>query len=169
MAKTSAAGSVGAGGTGSSSLRINKTMEKQSEVSSLSMLSMNSADGDDGLLASSTANSSTHSTEIVQERSRYSRSSTMSSISVSSDILRHRDGSSVGEARDEVDLFSNDWQRLSHSAAKHKMAIRPIKKKGGPSRQHRRTLEVGDKVVIKMYLIYIWYIFSFVDFHTRGQ
>ncbi|XP_075165312.1 uncharacterized protein LOC142237787 isoform X2 [Haematobia irritans] len=137
LAKTSA--SAGGSGTGiatSSSLRTKQTtMEKQNEASSLSLLSMNSADGDD-LLASSTA------TEIVQERSRYSRSSTMSSISMSSDILRHRD-SSFGEARDEVDLFSSDWQRLSHSAAKHKMAIRPTKKKGGPSRQHRRTLETS--------------------------
>lgn len=121
--------------------------EKHSEVSSLSLLSMNSTDGEDVLVATSTANNSTATittTEIVQERSlatRYSRSSTLSSISMSPDILRHRD-SSFADAKDEVDLFSSDWQRLSHSAAKHKMAIRPAKKKGGPSRQHRRTLDV---------------------------
>ncbi|XP_059226351.1 serine-rich adhesin for platelets isoform X1 [Stomoxys calcitrans] len=141
LAKTN--GSTGGSGNGTTSLRIKQShhhMEKQSEASSLSLLSMNSADGDD-LLATSTANNSL-STEIRQEHSRYSRSSTMSSLSMSSDILRHRD-SSLGEPKDEVDLFSSDWQRLSHSAAKHKMAIRPAKKKGGPSRQHRRTLETS--------------------------
>ncbi|XP_065367502.1 serine-rich adhesin for platelets isoform X2 [Calliphora vicina] len=122
--------------------------EKHSEVSSLSLLSMNSNEGEDLMVNSSTATTTTNNsttTEIVQERStatRYSRSSTMSSISTSSDILRHRD-SSFNDAKDEVDLFSSDWQRLSHSAAKHKMAIRPTKKKGGPSRQHRRTLETS--------------------------
>ncbi|XP_037814943.1 putative uncharacterized protein DDB_G0277255 isoform X2 [Lucilia sericata] len=135
---------------GASASASNKSImgEKHSEVSSLSLLSMNSNEGEDLLLNSTTITnntSSTTTTEVVQERStasRYSRSSTMSSISMSSDILRHRD-SSFNDTKDEVDLFSSDWQRLSHSAAKHKMAIRPTKKKGGPSRQHRRTLETS--------------------------
>ncbi|XP_023297113.2 serine-rich adhesin for platelets [Lucilia cuprina] len=136
--------------TGASASASNKSImgEKHSEVSSLSLLSMNSNEGDDLMLNSTTItnnSSTTTTTEVVQERStanRYSRSSTMSSISMSSDILRHRD-SSFNDTKDEVDLFSSDWQRLSHSAAKHKMAIRPTKKKGGPSRQHRRTLETS--------------------------
>ncbi|XP_058982218.1 bromodomain-containing protein DDB_G0270170 isoform X2 [Musca domestica] len=147
MAKPPMGGNMpGSGGiTSSTSLRTHKhqSMEKQSENSSLSLLSMNSADGEEMMLTSTANNSTTSSTEVVQERARYSRSSTMSSISVSSDILRHRDSSSLMSGGDEVDLFSSDWQRLSHSAAKHKMAIRPAKKKGGPSRQHRRTLETS--------------------------
>ncbi|XP_061401016.1 serine-rich adhesin for platelets-like [Musca vetustissima] len=141
-------GGIGGGGmASSSSLRTHhkqSSMEKQSENSSLSLLSMNSSVEGEEMMVTSTANNSTSSTtEIVQERSRYSRSSTMSSISMSSDILRHRESSSLLSGGDEVDLFSSDWQRLSHSAAKHKMAIRPAKKKGGPSRQHRRTLETS--------------------------
>ncbi|XP_061400147.1 serine-rich adhesin for platelets-like [Musca vetustissima] len=140
-------GGIGGGMASSSSLRTHhkqSSMEKQSENSSLSLLSMNSSVEGEEMMVTSTANNSTSSTtEIVQERSRYSRSSTMSSISMSSDILRHRESSSLLSGGDEVDLFSSDWQRLSHSAAKHKMAIRPAKKKGGPSRQHRRTLETS--------------------------
>ncbi|XP_060652423.1 serine-rich adhesin for platelets isoform X2 [Drosophila nasuta] len=82
------------------------------EVSSLSLLSSNSTDGEDS--------SQSHRQLMCK--------------SMSSDILR-------SHAPDEqVDGVSLDRQRLSHAAAKHKMAIRPAKKKG-PSRQHRRTLE----------------------------
>ncbi|XP_073846366.1 uncharacterized protein isoform X2 [Musca autumnalis] len=150
VAKPNLPTGMGAGGTSSSSsLRTSSnkhqsTMEKHSENSSLSLLSMNSSADGEEMMVTSTANNSTSSTEVIhQERSRYSRSSTMSSISMSSDILRHRESSSMLSGGDEVDLFSSDWQRLSHSAAKHKMAIRPAKKKGGPSRQHRRTLETS--------------------------
>lgn len=124
----------------------------QSEVSSLSLLSMNSGDGDD-LLASSTANNSTISTkEFMQERAlstslggrSLTRSSTVSTTSVTSEIYRHSSSGSLGNdsTRDEPDLLGAKCQRLSHSAAKHKMALRPAKKKG-PSRMHRRTLEVS--------------------------
>lgn len=145
--------------------------EKHSEVSSLSLLSMNSNEGEDFLATSTSTAINSTTTEIVQERTtatRYSRSSTMSSISMSSDILRHRD-SSFNDTKDEVDLFSSDWQRLSHSAAKHKMAIRPIKKKGGPSRQHRRTLEVSLLNTCKEYLLIIKNCIILIDFNTRGQ
>ncbi|XP_062127792.1 uncharacterized protein LOC133840145 [Drosophila sulfurigaster albostrigata] len=82
------------------------------EVSSLSLLSSNSTDGEDS--------SQSHRQLMCK--------------SMSSDILR-------SHAPDEqVDGVSLDRQRLSHAAAKHKMAIRPAKKKG-PSRHHRRTLE----------------------------
>ncbi|KAH8299742.1 hypothetical protein KR044_005319 [Drosophila immigrans] len=82
------------------------------EVSSLSLLSSNSTDGEDS--------SQSHRQLMCK--------------SMSSDILR-------SNATDEqVDGVSLERQRLSHAAAKHKMAIRPAKKKG-PSRQHRRTLE----------------------------
>ncbi|XP_053962495.1 probable serine/threonine-protein kinase DDB_G0282963 isoform X2 [Anastrepha ludens] len=124
----------------------------QSEVSSLSLLSMNSGDGEE-ILAASTANNSTTSTkEVVQDRSMTSsfggrsitRSSTVSTTSVCSEIYRHSSSASLGSDsnRDEPDLLGAKCQRLSHSAAKHKMALRPAKKKG-PSRQHRRTLETS--------------------------
>ncbi|XP_004517552.2 serine-rich adhesin for platelets isoform X2 [Ceratitis capitata] len=124
----------------------------QSEVSSLSLLSMNSGDGDD-LFASSTANNSTISTkEFMQERAlstslggrSLTRSSTVSTTSVTSEIYRHSSSGSLGNdsTRDEPDLLGAKCQRLSHSAAKHKMALRPAKKKG-PSRMHRRTLETS--------------------------
>lgn len=88
------------------------------EVSSLSLLSTNSTDGEES--------------QQVQHRQLLCKSS-------SSDILRHH-----GD-EDEVDAVGLERQRLSHAAAKHKMAIRPAKKKG-PSRQHRRTLEVSGKI-----------------------
>ncbi|XP_054090156.1 formin-J isoform X1 [Zeugodacus cucurbitae] len=126
-----------------------------SEVSSLSLLSMNSGDGDE-LFTASTANNSTISTkEYVQERSMtatsstlsgrsVTRSSTVSTTSVSSEIYRHSSSGSLASdtTRDEPDLLGAKCQRLSHSAAKHKMALRPAKKKG-PSRLHRRTLETS--------------------------
>ncbi|KAH8280524.1 hypothetical protein KR018_009067 [Drosophila ironensis] len=92
----------------------------QSEVSSLS-LNSNEAETED-------SQSSSH-------HKHYSRVSTSSSISVGSDILRpHHD--------DDVDAIGAERHRLSHAAAKHKMAIRPAKKKG-PTRQHRMTLQVS--------------------------
>ncbi|XP_050326453.1 LOW QUALITY PROTEIN: serine-rich adhesin for platelets [Bactrocera neohumeralis] len=126
-----------------------------SEVSSLSLLSMNSGDGDE-LFTASTANNSTISAkEFVQERSltttsstvsgrSITRSSTVSTTSVSSEIYRHSSSGSLASDtnRDEPDLLGAKYQRLSHSAAKHKMALRPAKKKG-PSRLHRRTLETS--------------------------
>nr|XP_014102174.1 serine-rich adhesin for platelets isoform X2 [Bactrocera oleae]XP_036230689.1 serine-rich adhesin for platelets isoform X2 [Bactrocera oleae]XP_036230690.1 serine-rich adhesin for platelets isoform X2 [Bactrocera oleae]XP_036230691.1 serine-rich adhesin for platelets isoform X2 [Bactrocera oleae] len=126
-----------------------------SEVSSLSLLSMNSGDGDE-LFTASTANNSTISTkEFLQERSMtttsstvsgrsITRSSTVSATSVSSEIYRHSSSGSLASDtnRDEPDLLGAKCQRLSHSAAKHKMALRPAKKKG-PSRLHRRTLETS--------------------------
>jgi len=86
------------------------------EVSSLSLLSANSTDGDG-------EDSQSHSHRQLVCKS------------FSSDILR-------SHPEDDVDAVGQDRQRLSHAAAKHKMAIRPVKKKG-PSRQHRRTLEVS--------------------------
>ncbi|XP_055907903.1 putative mediator of RNA polymerase II transcription subunit 26 isoform X3 [Eupeodes corollae] len=95
----------------------------QSEVSSLSMLSMNSTIDFDDELPSSTAN---HSGDFSSAADRTS-SSISSKFSADSSRSEH------------VELFSSNWTRLSHSAAKHKMAVRPVKKKG-PTR-HRRTLE----------------------------
>lgn len=86
------------------------------EVSSLSLLSANSTDGEES--------------QHGQQRQLLCKSS-------SSDILRHHPD------EEEVDAVGLERQRLSHAAAKHKMAIRPAKKKG-PSRQHRRTLEVSQ-------------------------
>ncbi|SPP75754.1 serine-rich adhesin for platelets isoform X2 [Drosophila guanche] len=95
----------------------------QSEVSSLSLQSVNSAE--------ETEDSQSHGHS--QSHRYHSRVSTSSSVSMGSDILRpHHE--------DEVDAVGTERHRLSHAAAKHKMAIRPAKKKG-PSRQHRRTLE----------------------------
>ncbi|XP_046865408.1 ras guanine nucleotide exchange factor P isoform X2 [Drosophila willistoni] len=92
-----------------------------SEVSSLSLLSVNSNDDQHH--------------HHQQQQQQHSRVSTSSSISMGSDILRsHPD--------DETDAVGGERHRLSHAAAKHKMAIRPAKKKG-PSRQHRRTLETS--------------------------
>ncbi|BFG03329.1 serine-rich adhesin for platelets [Drosophila madeirensis] len=101
----------------------------QSEVSSLSLQSVNSAEETED----SQSNGHSHSQSQSQSHRYHSRVSTSSSISMGSDILRpHHD--------DEVDAVGTERHRLSHAAAKHKMAIRPAKKKG-PSRQHRRTLE----------------------------
>lgn len=140
--------------TAASSTAIS-TGGNHSEVSSLSLVSMNSGDGDE-LYTASTANNSTTSTkEFVQERAMtttssavigrsITRSSTVSTTSVSSEIYRHSSSGSLASDtnRDEPDLLGAKCQRLSHSAAKHKMALRPAKKKG-PSRLHRRTLEVS--------------------------
>lgn len=93
----------------------------QLEVSSLSLLSTNSTDGEDGQ----------HGQQGQQHRQLLFKSS--------SEILRHPHGQ---QEEDEGDAVGLERQRLSHAAAKHKMAIRPAKKKG-PSRQHRRTLEVS--------------------------
>ncbi|XP_011204333.2 serine-rich adhesin for platelets isoform X2 [Bactrocera dorsalis] len=126
-----------------------------SEVSSLSLLSMNSGDGDELFTASTANNSTVSAKEFVQERSltttsstvsgrSITRSSTVSTTSVSSEIYRHSSSGSLASDtnRDEPDLLGSKYQRLSHSAAKHKMALRPAKKKG-PSRLHRRTLETS--------------------------
>ncbi|KAH8393354.1 hypothetical protein KR215_006579 [Drosophila sulfurigaster] len=112
------------------------------EVSSLSLLSSNSTDGEDS--------SQSHRQLMCK--------------SMSSDILR-------SHAPDEqVDGVSLDRQRLSHAAAKHKMAIRPAKKKG-PSRQHRRTLEVSrgrvKKSVITLMLALL--INSISSSHMRSK
>ncbi|KAH8237298.1 hypothetical protein KR038_009372 [Drosophila bunnanda] len=103
--------------------------QSQSEVTSLSLLSVNSAEGD-------TEDSHRH----------HLRVSTSSSISMGSDILRpHQE--------DDVDAVGREQHRLSHAAARHKMAIRPAKKKG-PTRQHRMTLETSipeaNEDVLKM-------------------
>ncbi|KAH8252967.1 hypothetical protein KR032_002826 [Drosophila birchii] len=101
----------------------------QSEVSSLSLLSVNSAEGD-------TEDSHRH----------HMRVSTSSSISMGSDILR-------SHQEDDVDAVGREQHRLSHAAARHKMAIRPAKKKV-PTRQHRMTLETSipeaNEDVLKM-------------------
>lgn len=99
------------------------------EVSSLSLLSTNSTDGEDG----------------QQQQGQQHRQLLFKS---SSEILRHPHG----QDDDEGDAVGLERQRLSHAAAKHKMAIRPAKKKG-PSRQHRRTLEVsrgGEEIQLKL-------------------
>ncbi|XP_017027885.1 uncharacterized protein [Drosophila kikkawai] len=90
----------------------------QSEVSSLSLLSVNSAE-----------------VEPEESHRHPSRVSTSSSISMGSDILR-------SHQEDDVDAVGREQHRLSHAAARHKMAIRPAKKKG-PTRQHRMTLETS--------------------------
>ncbi|XP_034650689.1 serine-rich adhesin for platelets isoform X1 [Drosophila subobscura] len=103
----------------------------QSEVSSLSLQSVNSAEETED--SQSNGHSHSHSQSQSQSHRYHSRVSTSSSVSMGSDILRpHHE--------DEVDAVGTERHRLSHAAAKHKMAIRPAKKKG-PSRQHRRTLE----------------------------
>ncbi|XP_015040257.2 flocculation protein FLO11 isoform X2 [Drosophila pseudoobscura] len=96
----------------------------QSEVSSLSLQSVTSAEETEDSQQSQTQS---------QSHRYHSRVSTSSSVSMGSDILRPH-------PEDEVDAVGTERHRLSHAAAKHKMAIRPAKKKG-PSRQHRRTLE----------------------------
>ncbi|KAH8289006.1 hypothetical protein KR054_011405 [Drosophila jambulina] len=106
-------------------------VHSQSEVSSLSLLSVNSTEG-----------------EADDSHRHHSRVSTTSSISMGSDILR-------SHQEDDVDAVGREQHRLSHAAAKHKMAIRPAKKKG-PTRQHRMTLEVSLRVfpnLEKSYLI----------------
>lgn len=105
-----------AGGGYQSQSRAGSHGSQGHEVSSLSLLSANSTDGD--------------GEEAPSHRQLMCKS-------LSSDILRTH-------PEDEVDAVGLERQRLSHAAAKHKMAIRPAKKKG-PSRQHRRTLEVSRK------------------------
>ncbi|XP_017078537.1 mucin-17 isoform X2 [Drosophila eugracilis] len=105
-----------------------------SEVSSLSLLSVNSAEAE------------TEDSQSSHHHRHHSRVSTSSSISVGSDILR-------SHHEDDVDAVGGERHRLSHAAAKHKMAIRPVKKKG-PTRQHRMTLETSipeaNEDVLKM-------------------
>ncbi|XP_032292744.1 streptococcal hemagglutinin isoform X3 [Drosophila virilis] len=99
------------------------------EVSSLSLLSVNSTDGEDS-----------------QSHRQHSSKSISSSEQISSVVLRDHQ-------EDDVDAVGLERHRLSHAAAKHKMAIRPAKKKG-PTRQHRRTLETSipeaNEELIKM-------------------
>ncbi|XP_052840710.1 uncharacterized protein LOC128255189 isoform X1 [Drosophila gunungcola] len=130
-----------AGGTSSSrntSGGGHQSRGHQSEVSSLSLLSVNSAE------AETEDSQSSHHQQ--QHQRHHSRVSTSSSISVGSDILR-------SHAEDDVDAVGGERHRLSHAAAKHKMAIRPAKKKG-PTRQHRMTLETSipeaNEDVLKM-------------------
>ncbi|XP_064542357.1 platelet binding protein GspB isoform X2 [Drosophila montana] len=100
------------------------------EVSSLSLLSVNSTDGEDS-----------------QSHRQHSSKSISSSEQIGSVVLRDHQ-------EDDVDAVGLERHRLSHAAAKHKMAIRPVKKKG-PTRQHRRTLETSipeanDEELMKM-------------------
>ncbi|KQS62902.1 uncharacterized protein LOC6547211 isoform X2 [Drosophila erecta] len=95
----------------------------QSEVSSLSLHSVNSGEVE------------TEDSQSSHQYRHHSRVSTSSSISMGSDILR-------SHHEDDVDAVGGERHRLSHAAAKHKMAIRPVKKKG-PTRQHRMTLETS--------------------------
>uniref|UniRef100_A0A1A9W3N9 DUF4739 domain-containing protein n=1 Tax=Glossina brevipalpis TaxID=37001 RepID=A0A1A9W3N9_9MUSC len=119
-------------------------ISNQSEVSSISLLSMNSGDGEDAFENNNSM--MTLTAEVLPDSStsvdRYSQSPTTSTLTLSFDILRASSGNSGlnNNQDDEIDACIEDRQRLSHSAAKHKMAIRPTKRKG-PSRQHRRTLE----------------------------
>jgi len=62
-----------------------------------------------------------------------------------SDILR-------SHHEDDVDAVGGERHRLSHAAAKHKMAIRPVKKKG-PTRQHRMTLEVSGNNIAPTWIM----------------
>ncbi|EDV38091.2 uncharacterized protein Dana_GF11079 [Drosophila ananassae] len=104
------------------------------QTSSVSMLSVNSNEAE------------TEDSQSSMHQRHHSRVSTSSSISVSSDILRSHN-------EDDVDAVGGERHRLSHAAAKHKMAIRPAKKKG-PTRQHRMTLETSipeaNEDVLKM-------------------
>ncbi|XP_032585457.1 serine-rich adhesin for platelets isoform X2 [Drosophila mojavensis] len=84
------------------------------EVSSLSLLSVNSTDGEDS-----------------SQGHRQHADNGLGSV-----VLRERQ-----EEDDDVDAVGVERHRLSHAAAKHKMAIRPMKKM--PTRQHRRTLETS--------------------------
>lgn len=91
-----------------------------SEVSSLSQLSMRSSELDDDL-------SSTHYN--VTSESMFAERTVSSSVSSRS-------------SADEIDMTATfPTNRLSHSAARHKMAVRPKKK--GPTRHRRTTMEVG--------------------------
>lgn len=87
------------------------------EVSSLSQLSVNSTDGEDS----------------SQGHRQHAENGGLGSV-----VLRERQ-----EEDDDVDAVGLERHRLSHAAAKHKMAIRPMKKM--PTRQHRRTLEVSQQ------------------------
>ncbi|XP_017106856.2 serine-rich adhesin for platelets [Drosophila bipectinata] len=108
-----------AGGTSSR----NNSGVSHHQTSSVSMLSVNSNEAE------------TEDSQSSMHQRHHSRVSTSSSISVSSDILRSHN-------EDDVDAVGGERHRLSHAAAKHKMAIRPAKKKG-PTRQHRMTLETS--------------------------
>lgn len=89
-----------------------------SEVSSLSQLSMRSSELDEDL-------SSTHYNVTESIFSERTVSSSVSSRS----------------SADEIDMTATfPTNRLSHSAARHKMAVRPKKK--GPTRHRRTTIEV---------------------------
>lgn len=94
----------------------------QSEVSSLSLLSMASSELDDELTASP----------------NYSGGDKLANSSFSSSG-RYSTSFEMSRNSDEIDLDISVGSRLSHSAAHHKMAVRPKKK--GPTR-HRRPKEV---------------------------
>lgn len=101
--------------------RKQRSIMNQSE-GSLSLLSMVSSDMDDEPLAESTGGGGAHSFS-------YTSSKMISSLETS-------------RYSDEVDLdasMSSVGSRLSHAAARHKMAVRPKKK--GPSR-HRKPIDV---------------------------
>lgn len=90
-----------------------------SEVSSLSQLSMRSSELDEDL-------SSTHYN--ITSESMFAERTVSSSVSSRSSV-------------DEIDMTATlPTNRLSHSAARHKMAVRPKKK--GPTRHRRTTMEV---------------------------
>ncbi|XP_037916981.1 nuclear pore complex protein DDB_G0274915 isoform X1 [Hermetia illucens] len=93
----------------------------QSEVSSLSLLSMASSELDDELTASP----------------NYSGGDKLANSSFSSSG-RYSTSFEMSRNSDEIDLDISVGSRLSHSAAHHKMAVRPKKK--GPTR-HRRPKE----------------------------
>ncbi|XP_030246144.1 uncharacterized protein LOC115565232 [Drosophila navojoa] len=86
------------------------------EVSSLSLLSVNSTDAEDS----------------SQGHRQHGDNGLLGAV-----VLRERQEA----ADDDVDAVGVERHRLSHAAAKHKMAIRPMKKM--PTRQHRRTLETS--------------------------
>lgn len=100
---------------------------------SLSLLSMVSSDMDDesaGFGNSGTGDTSVH--QISLTSSRFSSQNT-------------------SRSSDEVDLdmsITSNGSRLSHSAARHKMAVRPNKKKG-PTR-HRKPNEVCYKSILSI-------------------
>ncbi|XP_032591241.1 serine-rich adhesin for platelets isoform X2 [Drosophila grimshawi] len=94
------------------------------ESSSLSLLSVNSTDGED----------------TSQSHRQHTSSKSISSAEHSSSVLLREQHNHHNE--EDVDAVGSERQRLSHAAAKHKMAIRPVKK-NGPTRHHRRTLETS--------------------------
>ncbi|XP_055390289.1 uncharacterized protein DDB_G0283357-like isoform X2 [Condylostylus longicornis] len=114
--------------TTSSTANSSTNAQNQSEISSLSLLSAGSSDIDDEI-------SSNYGDSISIDRTA---SSTLSS---SVKILQTSSFETSKTTFDDLDLSVTDGNaigtgRLSHSAAKHKMAIRPKKNKG-PTR-HRR-------------------------------